>query len=383
MLFPSQILRLDTALRLASLATIAGLLSTSLAQTSSTCNPTAGQTCPADPALGGALTIDFTSGASSAFTSSGSPTYDSTGAHFTVAKSGDAPTITSKFYIMFGKYSITMKAAPGQGIVSSAVLQSDDLDEIDWEWLGGRDSEVQSNYFSKGQSGTGRSAILPVSQAQEQFHTYTIEWTSTQIVWQIDGVTVEAVQASTAGSLYPQTPMQLKIGAWAGGDPTNPPGTIAWAGGQTNYANGPFTMTVKSVDVQDYSTGSSYSYSGTTGTWQSIKSNGGTINGGSSNVDTSAPQVTSTSSGQEPWDGTHRSSSSATTPNAGGWTVSTVSSSSSINTNLPGLPSGWTVSPSGKVVPLSSSATVIILPSSFIYAVAISFTTGLVFGFWG
>jgi len=358
MLFPSQILRLDTALRLASLATIAGLLPTSSAQTSSSCNPTAGQTCPADPALGGALTIDFTSGASSSFTSSGSPTYDSTGAHFTVAKSGDAPTITSKFYIMFGKYSITMKAAPGQGIVSSAILQSDDLDEIDWEWLGGRDSEVQSNYFSKGQAGSGKSAVLPVSEAQEEFHTYTLEWTSTQIVWQIDGTTVEAIQASSVGGLYPQTPMQLKIGAWAGGDPTNPPGTIAWAGGQTNYGSGPFTMTVQSVDVQDYSTGSSYSYSGTTGTWQSIKSNGGTISGGSSNVDTSAPQVTSTSSGQVPWDGTHRSSSSAATPNAGGWTVSTMSSSSSVNTNLPGLPSGWTVSPSGKVVPYSSSATV-------------------------
>ena len=178
MLLLSQILRLDTAVRLASLATIAGLLPTSSAQTSSSCNPTAGQTCPADPALGGAVNIDFTSGASSSFTTSGSPTYDSNGAHFTVAKSGDAPTITSKFYIMFGKYSITMKAAPGQGIVSSAVLQSDDLDEIDWEWLGGRDSEVQSNYFSKGQTGSGKSAVLSVSQSQEEFHTYTVEWLS-------------------------------------------------------------------------------------------------------------------------------------------------------------------------------------------------------------
>ncbi len=43
-----------------------------------------------------------------------------------------------------------MKAAPGAGIVSSVVLESDDLDEIDWEWVGATAGEAQSNYFGKG-----------------------------------------------------------------------------------------------------------------------------------------------------------------------------------------------------------------------------------------
>ena len=43
-----------------------------------------------------------------------------------------------------------MRAAPGTGIVSSAILQSDDLDEIDWEWIGGSSTKAQSNYFGKG-----------------------------------------------------------------------------------------------------------------------------------------------------------------------------------------------------------------------------------------
>jgi beta-glucanase (GH16 family) len=55
--------------------------------------------------------------------------------------------LTSKWYIMFGKVEISVKAAPGAGIVSSFVLQSDTLDEIDWEWLGADPDEVQSNYF--------------------------------------------------------------------------------------------------------------------------------------------------------------------------------------------------------------------------------------------
>lgn len=137
MLLLSQFLRLDVSVRLASLATIASLLlsTPSYAQTYSTCNPTE-KTCPADTALGKSTSVDFTSGASDAFNASGNPTYNSDGVALTVAKSGDAPTLTSNWYIMFGKVEVVMKAAPGQGIVSSAVLQSDDLDEIDWEIIG-------------------------------------------------------------------------------------------------------------------------------------------------------------------------------------------------------------------------------------------------------
>lgn len=48
----------------------------------------------------------------------------------------DAPTLNSNDYIFFGHVDVVMKAAAGQGIVSSFVLESDDLDEVDWEWLG-------------------------------------------------------------------------------------------------------------------------------------------------------------------------------------------------------------------------------------------------------
>lgn len=47
-------------------------------------------------------------------------------------KETDAPTITLNDYIFFGKIDVYMKAANGTGVVSSFVLESDDLDEIDW-----------------------------------------------------------------------------------------------------------------------------------------------------------------------------------------------------------------------------------------------------------
>ena len=347
-------------------------------------SPTAG-TCPADTALGKSVKIDFTNGASDEFTSQGVPTYDSNGASFTVAQSGNAPTIISKWYIMFGHVEVTMKAAPGTGIVSSCVLQSDDLDEIDWEWLGGSGDEVQSNYYGKGQTTTyDRAAVHAVTNTQGQWHTYAVDWTETQIVWQIDGKTVRVLTFDSANGQYPQTPMQLKLGSWAGGDSANPVGTIQWAGGVTDYTAGPYSMVIQSISVTDYSTGTQYEYGNQSGDWSSIESTGGSVNGNAQGSGTviAAPAITSTSSGNtEPFSGTHASCTTCTTPGASGWTVSTVATATVTNTNYPGLPSGWTVSSSGKVIPPASAAPVVDIPARMTYMIAGSICSGLLLGF--
>jgi beta-glucanase (GH16 family) len=336
------------------------------AQTYSNCNPLTASGCPPDSALGRSVSIDFTQGASDSFTAQGNPTYGSDGVQFTIAKSGDSPQLTSKWYIMFGRVDVVLKAAPGVGIVSSVVLQSDDLDEIDWEWLGADPQEVQSNYFGKGITGSyNRGAFHSDPGSQSGFQTYTVDWNANQIVWQINGATVRALEAANAEpNQYPQTPMQLKIGAWSGGDPSNSPGTIQWAGGPTNYANGPYSMYVKSVTVTDYSTGTQYKYGSNSGNWQDIIAVGGKVNpsgGGSSpaSAASAAPPVTSTSTGQPiPFQGTHKDSSAVTTPTGYPWiplSSGKASQSTVTYTNYPGLPSGWTVTSSGKVVPPSSA----------------------------
>lgn len=90
--------------------------------------------CPADSALGKTITVDFTQGESSEFAvADGSTiTYGTNGAEFIITSDGTARTITSNNYIFFGKVEIVMRAANGTGIVSSFVMESDDLDEIDW-----------------------------------------------------------------------------------------------------------------------------------------------------------------------------------------------------------------------------------------------------------
>jgi beta-glucanase (GH16 family) len=265
---------------------------------------------------------------------------------------------------MFGQVEITMKSALGAGIVSSLVLQSDDLDEIDMEWLGADGTQVQTNYFGKGQPTTyNRGAFNPAANNQNEFVTYTVEWTSTQITWSVGGTVVRVLTPATAdANQYPQTPMQVKFGSWSGGDPSNAPGTIAWARGPTNYADGPFTMTVQSLAVTDYSTGTQYKYGNTSGDWESIEAIGGKVNGNSGGAATTVvtadvSAITSASpSIPAGLGGTSKDDTSAMT----GWPwVASATPTTLVTaafTSSAGVPSGWVISSSGKVVPASSAA---------------------------
>ncbi|KAK8111455.1 uncharacterized protein PG998_007912 [Apiospora kogelbergensis] len=149
------------------------------AQTHTDCNPMK-KTCPDDAALSKTMTIDFTKGPSDFFKEAiGTKiTYDGEGAKFVINKDKEAPTVTSQKYIFFGKVEVEMKAAPGAGIVSSLVLQSDNLDEIDYEWVGNDDTQVQTNYFGKGDDSTfDRGKFHGVDNPANKFHKYGIEYT--------------------------------------------------------------------------------------------------------------------------------------------------------------------------------------------------------------
>ncbi|KAE8338568.1 hypothetical protein BDV24DRAFT_176748 [Aspergillus arachidicola] len=263
------------------------------AQTFTSCNPTKAN-CPKDPAFGTSAVFDLTKSLPNKWKTVGTVTQGKDGVALTVAKKLDGPVLQSDFYIMFGRVEFTIKAAPGAGIVSSAVLQSDCLDEIDWEWLGGDNAQVQTNYFGKGDTTTyDRGAFHPDLGNHDTFKTYTIDWDSNRILWQIDGNTVRTLEEKNAKGQYPQTPCFIKVGPWAAGDPSNSPGTIDWAGGQVDYAEGPFTMFLKSIKVTDYSSGSAYEYTDKSGSWKSIKAIDGSVKGDSSGVTTSSSTVLS------------------------------------------------------------------------------------------
>lgn len=309
-----------------SAAALAASIPLTLAQTSTTCNPTE-KTCPKDTGLNaGSFSSDFTSGngANSSWSAAAysTITYSDNGAEFSIGKAGEAPTISSDFYIFFGRVDVKMRASPGTGIVSSIVFESDDLDEIDWEFLGGDTTQVETNFFGKGNtSAYDRATYETVSTPQSTSHTYSVDWTSERIEWIIDGTTVRTLAyddpLTVGGQNYPQTPMRVKLGSWCGGCTGEPTGTVQWAGGATTFGSEAYVMYVESVDITNYNPADSYEYSDTSGSWQSIKIiNGGSTSspsGGSSSNSSSSESGSSTTSGAS--SGKHAPTSSLSVSN--------------------------------------------------------------------
>lgn len=259
-----------------SLAALAAFASNAVAQTYTSCNPL-DKTCPADPALGTEWTWDFSKTLDSRIwdMQTGTIQYTSQGADFTISAPKESTLLVSNFYIFFGVVESWVKMATGQGIVSSVVLESDDLDEIDWEWVGYNTSQVQSNFYGKGNDTTynrGRNHYVP--NAATEYHNYTTYWDHEKLQWWIDGSLHRQVNYNDSlalwGKNYPQTPSQVKISNWPAGQAGNAPGTIQWAGGLVDYSQAPFTMSVQKVRVQDFHSGKEYTYGDKTGDWTSI-----------------------------------------------------------------------------------------------------------------
>ena len=253
------------------------LFSVASAQTSTKCNPLH-EKCPSDPALGQNATFNWEEENANPevwHALAGKVDFSSGGGDFIIHGQGDSVTLVSKFYLFFGQVSVMMQAASGQGIVSSIVMESDDLDEVDWELIGGNNSYVQTNYFGKGNTTSYDRAIWhPIDDPQGNVRNYTTNWNQDRLEWYIDGDLVRTLHYEDAlgGKNYPQTPMTVRLGIWAGGDTkNNKKGVVQWAGGPTDFSQAPFTMNVRSVYVDDYSSGKKYVYGDHSGSWQSIK----------------------------------------------------------------------------------------------------------------
>ncbi|KAL2851133.1 concanavalin A-like lectin/glucanase domain-containing protein [Aspergillus pseudoustus] len=315
--------------RYSAAITAAATIQSVAAQTYTDCNPL-DTTCDPDTGLATyRFSTDFTTGDSSFDgwnTTSGTVTSTDLGALFTITEQGDAPTIETEFYIFFGYVEVKMRAANGTGIVSTAILESDVLDEIDWEQVSTYTDEIQTNYFGKGNTTSyDRATTVTVDTPEDTFHTYGIEWTASATNWYIDGAVVRTLNYADAvdGTNYPQTPMRVRIGIWAGGDPDNSEGTIEWAGGETDYTAGPFNMYVESVSIINYNPADTYTYTDQTGDYTSITAANGTSDGTTVSSSSSSSASTSTSSSSTALIATTSEGSSTTgaataTPSASG-----------------------------------------------------------------
>lgn len=273
------------------------------AQTFAECGPSKGKKCPNNPAFGNCrneVSFDFSTVAKGdgwkkdknfndfwtpdqgiVFDDSPLSINGDNGAIMTITNDKHAPLIKTNKSLFFGKVEVVVKAAPGVGIVTSVVLESNDGDELDWEWIGGEQTNVQTNFFSKGLNEFVHGKTHAIGfNAMEGLHSYTIEWTPDFMAFSVDGKEIRRAGPAEAenGAKWPQTPVQVKLGTWVGGKPSNPDGTIEWAGGLADFKQAPFIGWYKSVKITDYCGGkdkaTEYVYTDVSGRMDTIEVKG-------------------------------------------------------------------------------------------------------------
>lgn len=97
-------------------------------------------------------------------------------------------------------FALTAESSKWGGIITSAITMSDVKDEIDWEWVGAANDEVQSNYFFLGIADyvntKGKTHKVEGGKASEEWHTYTLDWQEEELKWLIDGKVVRTLKKS-------------------------------------------------------------------------------------------------------------------------------------------------------------------------------------------
>ena len=156
-------------------------------------------------------------------------------------KNSGGTVLTSSKDVWYGKISARLKSSHLGGVVTAFIVFSGIQDEIDFEWVGADINTVQTNYYWQGLLDWHNSANITVNDTFNEYHTYEIDWHEDYTTWSVDGVIGRTLFKNATWNetlqayKYPQTPSRIHLSIWPGGNATNAPGTIAWAGGEINW----------------------------------------------------------------------------------------------------------------------------------------------------
>lgn len=159
----------------------------------------------------------------------------------------DGGRLSTSRYMLYGKVTLRSRAVAVNGVITTFITRSKRGDTINWELVGGRPNEGVTNVFYKDiPEFSVHNISAPVSGGIGTAHTYTIDWKSNEILWQVDGVTVRTLSRENSTSpltppgerWFPSTPSQIQLGIWdAGSSKDN--GTVRWAGGPIPWDTNP------------------------------------------------------------------------------------------------------------------------------------------------
>lgn len=172
----------------------------------------------------------------------------------------------------FGMYDVSMKPIKNPGVVSSFFTYTGPSDgtvwdEIDIEFLGKNTTQVQFNYYTRGQ-GNHEYVYNLGFDASQSFHQYGFYWDRNSITWYVDKKPVY-----TATRDIPTTPGKIMMNVWNG------TGVDEWL----DHYNGVAPLTAQYDWISYTAPGSGSSKSSNTGNNSSNNNNNSNNNNYSSN----------------------------------------------------------------------------------------------------
>jgi len=208
--------------------------------------------------------------------SSGEPVEYQGSLLLTMAQGTVGTLLASTHYVWYGKIGAKLKTSAGAGVVTAFILLSDTKDEIDFEFVGTDLLTAQSNFYSLGITNysNGKNLTIP-SDSMQNYHLYEVDWSPDQLTWYIDGKVLRTLKKSDTWNetsnryAYPQSPARVQLSLWPAGLPTNPQGTINWAGGEISWnspymTNGYYYSQFDYVNIQCYDAPSDVKVNGKT-----------------------------------------------------------------------------------------------------------------------
>lgn len=161
-----------------------------------------------------------------------------------VTDGGKPSIITSEFAMYYGKATWLAEVASGEAITSFKISGA-------YSGLGLLVSGTNTSTIICTYNGTdGPNDFIPVHMdLSKSFHTFSIEWTSTEINWEVDGVVYKSLNITSLTN-------PIDVENW----PTTPD-TINYMVESTNkHGSQKYTSYLQYITVQDYSGGVFYQY---------------------------------------------------------------------------------------------------------------------------
>jgi beta-glucanase (GH16 family) len=171
--------------------------------------------------------------------------------------------VSSTRYVHYATITTRLKTGRWAGVVTAFITMSNIKDEIDWEFPGANTTQGQTNFFWQGviPPTTAGEVSGDISDTFSNYHDYTIDWQPDTLTWSIDNKVVRTLKKSdtidsNGVAHYPTTPARIQLSLWPAGIPSEPSGTVTWAGGMIDWTNpdytaaGHFYALVSSVNIQ-------------------------------------------------------------------------------------------------------------------------------------